>query len=883
LILRIVVITILAGTILIPFGVRGSAHFVYKIGQNQVSNVDTIDNVPDSLEIKNDSLALDSMDTDSLGGIKFSKDTLEADVNYQASDSIIFDNKHQRVYMYGDAKVTYQTITLESEFIILDWKNKLITARGVEDTMGNFSGTPVFTEDGQNYRAKVIVYNYQTKKGKIFKLITKEGEGYIHGDQVKRETNDDLYIKTADYTTCDLDDPHFSIHSSRLKVIPGKVVVTGPAYLKIEHVPVPMVLPFGIFPVSKGRKSGILFPEYGESKEQGFFLKEGGYYFAVSDYMNISLKGDVYSRGSWATRMLSNYVKRYKYLGSLKLDYAITKLGEPLTGSNTKQTNFFIKWNHRQDSRARPSSSFGASVNAGTSTFHRYNSYDYNDVLENTYSSSISYSKRWAGTPFSFSSGFSHSQSTKTRLVDLSLPDISFNMSRIQPFQRKMQVGRPKWYENTGITYSMKAKNSISVIDSLLFKESSLQKFRNGISHKVDLGTSMKVFKHFSLSPAFNYNENWYLQTYRHRWNADSAWIEQDTVNGFQAARSFTASLSLSTNIYGTMLFKKGKLKGIRHIIKPSLSLNYNPDFGNDFWGYWKDVQSDTTGKNFSSYSIFDKTIFGGPARGEVASIGMAINNSLAMKVFSKKDSVNHSRKIRLLESFRIGSNYNFVKDSLNLSRISASARTTLFEKIKLSWQGTFDPYMRDSTGRRRINRFEWNENGRAARLTHQQLNISVVGLNLNNRQRERDSDKGPKEEMDMINQNPDSYVDFNVPWSLILDYSLTISEFKDNYKAELGRIIRYDSVDIVQSFNFNVELNITPKWKITCRSGYDFVNNKFTYTSVNIYRDLHCWDMKFHWIPFGNRQSYSVDISVKSSILQDLKLSKKRDWYDYQ
>lgn len=785
---------------------------------------------------------------------------LRSKVEYSATDSIQFDVKTQTVYLYGNAEVSYEDINLKAAFIEVNWSTETLFAKGAKDSTGKDIGLPVFSENNQNFTAYAIRYNFNSKKGKITQVTTQEGEGYIHGENVKKDEQNNFYIKNGVYTTCNLDTPHYYIGARKLKVIQDDKVITGPAYLVIENVPTPFAIPFGYFPNKKGQVSGILIPSYGESTSLGFYLSNGGYYFGINDYLDLTLKGDIYTKGSWKVNTSSNYNKRYRYQGNLNLGYAITKLGEEELSNYSKSTDFFIRWNHRTDPKARPNSTFTAKVNAGSNSYFQNTSYNANDYLSNTFSSSVSYAKAGAGKPYNFSLNATHEQNNLNKTVNVTLPHFMFGLNRLYPFKSKNSV-EPKWYHKIGVSYSADARNTLSTTDSLLFKEESLTQLKNGMQHVIPVSTSFKLFKYFSLSPSFNYTERWYLKTIEKHFDTTANRALNDTVKGFKAARDFSFSTSFSTRVYGMLLFKKGPLKAIRHVITPSTSFAYRPDFGAPEWGYYQYVKSDILG-TITPYSIFETGIYGGPSMGRSGTLSFNIDNNLEMKVKSKRDTISGIKKIKLLESFNVGTSYNLAADSLNWSSLNINGRTVLFEKININFSGIADPYVIDSLGKR-LNKFELKENSRIARLTNANLSI---GFSLNKKAVSSMEKKTP-EQLSTTNINASNYVDFSIPWNLSVNYSLyytkTITE------------------TVTQSLNFNGDVNLTPKWKIGFTSGYDFINEDFTYTTISIYRDLHCWEMSFTWIPFGFHQSYNFQINVKASILRDLKLNRKRDWYD--
>jgi len=789
---------------------------------------------------------------------------LKSKVRYTAKDSIRFDISGEKVFLFGSARIVYEDIELEANYIEINWQQRQLYATGLPDSTGKNSGLPVFKQKDEKFISEKVTYNFDTRKGKITQVNTQQGDGYILGQTVKKIDDKNYFIRKGAYTTCDHPHPHYSISSNKLKVIQNNKVVTGPAYLVIEDVPTPLMIPFGYFPTRKGRASGILFPSYGESGRLGFFFKEGGYYFGMGDVVDFALTGDIYTLGSWGTKLVSNYANRYRYNGNVSISYSEIKTSEKELPDYNLYKDFFIRWNHRQDSKARPGSNFSANVNAGSSGYYQNNISSPGNYLSNTFQSSVSYSKYWTGKPYSFSASLSHSQNTITKDVSLSLPNTNFSVNRITPFKRKVAVGTEKWYEKIGVSYQNNFQNSIQTKDSLLFKENSWDQFRYGMSHSIPVSTSFKVLKHFTLSPSFSYNEKWYLQTIRKSFDAETNSVLTDTVDAFRAARDYQASASLNTRIYGMVQIRKGKIAAVRHVMSPTVSFSYRPDFSKSSFNNYKTYQINAAGET-GTYSIYENSIFGGPPSGKFGVVSFNLDNNLEMKTRHVSDTAVTLKKIKIFESLSAGVSYNTAVDSLNWSNINVSGRTTLFEKVNINFSGSFDPYISDSSGRR-INRTELDENNRIGRLTNASAS---VGFALMNSKKDRSSDKGTQQELDRINSRPEDYVDFSVPFNMMINYNISYS------KAGLLE------AQINQTLNFSGDLSLTPKWKITFNSGYDFRAKDLSYTSLGIYRDLHCWEMRINWVPFGAQENYYFQINVKSSVLQDLKLSKKNDIYD--
>lgn len=824
-----------------------------------------------------------------------SKSALDSQVNYSSNDSILFDIAEKKVYLYGDAEIKYEEVDIKANYIEISFGENLLFASGVKDSTGEIVGKPVFSEKDKSFRSDTMQYNFETKKGIIKQVITEEGEGYLHGSKIKRMPDENINIIHGKYTTCSLDDPHFYIGFNRAKVIPENKIVTGPVFLYIENVPLPVVLPFGLFPNKKGQQSGILIPTYGESANRGFFLENGGYYFGINEFVDLALRGSIYTRGSWALKTLSNYNKRYKYNGSFDLNYAVNIDGEKDLPGYSKGKDFFIRWSHTQDAKARPNSRFSANVNAGSSNYNKYNPSSSTDYLSNTFQSNIAY-QTTLFSKYNFSANIRHSQNTINKTVDLSLPEIAFSANRFYPFRKQNRVGKQKWYENINVGYNMNAKNDLSTYDSLFFSEQSIKNFRNGMKHTIPINSSVKVLKYFSLNNAINYNERWYIKTIDRNWSdginpIDSTlgYVKTDTVSGFKAARDFNFSTSLNTKLYGMFQFKKGPVKAVRHVITPSVGFTYQPDFGLYKWGNYRYYLREGVQEPIK-YSIFETGLFGSPPPNKSGNINWSLANNLEMKIKAKNDTVEEFKKIVLIDNFTISGAYDVAKDSLNFSKILMSGRTVLFKNFDIRYVAALDPYITDSLGRN-LNVLEWDRNRRLARMSNSEW---AFGLNWNYASKDKKTssstsaangavgnvptanNKVSQEEKDMVKNHPEAYVDFNIPWTINLAYTLryTNAYIYTVYPPE-------NQKKYIQTLSFYGDVNVTPKWKIGFRSGYDFENKEISYTTVDIYRDLHCWELKFNWILTGYRKSWNVTINVKSAVLQDLKLTKKKDWRD--
>jgi len=816
------------------------------------------------------------------------KSAINSKVEYSATDSISLDLENQKVYMYKDADIKYERIKQKAAYIMIDFNTSILTALPKTDSTGKKYGMPEFSEGDQAFRSEEMRYNFRSKRGFIRNVITQEGEGYLHGEVVKKMDNDVSNMRGGAFTTCNLDHPHFALRFTKAKVIPNNKIVTGPAFMTIEDVPIPIILPFGLFPNKKGQTSGVLIPTYGESRDRGFYLNDGGYYFGINEYMELKIIGDIYSRGSWALKPTFNYKKRYKYTGGFSFNYAINTSGVRETENFNKTKDFRVRWDHRQDPKARPNSQFNANVNIQSTTYNRFNPASREDLLTNQFNSSISYSTSlWERV--SLTASLTHSQNTSTRTVNFSLPDVNVSVNRFYPFRTPGKTSNLKWYDNISMNYTAKITNQIQTEDSLMFTKNMLKDFRNGVEHNIPVNLNLKVLKYFSLNNSITYKERWYTASINKTWINDTifedgdttiGYVKVDTISGLKASREYSMSSGLSTTVYGMLQFRKGPVRALRHVINPSVSINYRPDFGREELGYYRDVQVDTTGR-ISRYSIFGndehyRALFGVPSIGESGSLNFSISNNLEMKVRSKSDTITGMKKVMLIDNFTIRSTYDLAKDTLKWSPLALDARTTLFKKIQINYTAVFDPYVKDAKGVT-INKFEWDVNNRLFRKERASWRLSLSYSFSPGKNKTTSKEKTavvPEEEAEDLVNTADSYVNWNNPWNFSFNYSLAYNQN-----------LRYSPVSterkLIQTLGFNGDVNVTPKWKVNFTSGYDFQASKLSYTSVSIYRDLHCWEMRFNWIPLGPQRSWNFFIKVKAGILQDLKLNRKKDFRD--
>ena len=820
---------------------------------------------------------------------------LQSEVSSHAEDSVITDQEHQITYLYGKARVKYEDFELDADYIRLDQKNHMIFASGrIDPLTKRYIGGPI-SKQGKDkpINSDSLLFDYKTKKGKIWNPATDQDQSYLSGGVAKKLNETEVAYRNVIFSTCDLPypDTHFGIVITK-GIAEKNHIISGPAYLEIEGVPLPLVIPFGFFPKPDTRTSGVILPNPGEDQKLGFYLRNFGYYIGFSDYVDLTSLGTIYSKGSYEINETVHYLKRYKYGGTLSISYGSHNYnleGDP------PEKDFNITWTHTQDPNANPGSTFSASVNAGTSTFYTNNpatsGYNLQTLASNTLRSTINYSKTWA-TLFNLSIGLSHSQDLTTKTVSLQLPTLSFSMASFSPFDSKESIGEKKWWQKITISYSLQASNAISDLpEAELFQGNTLIKnLQTSIVHNVPIGLSLNILHYFQWGMNVDYTEHWYLQSIKKSFQRGSISgmdsLVTDTVNGFKRSYMYTLSTSLSTKIYSTVFFKgDGDIQAIRHVMTPSLSFSYNPDFTAPGFGYYKTIVSNATipyPYTTQTYSEFED---GFPSAGRQAGIGLTIDNTVEIKLKPKAtDTSGKARKIPVIQGLSLSTFYNFAADSLRLQPISVTGHTAILnQKVNISVLGTFNPYQVKvldsiSSGQiqrysQEINKFTW-QGGKFPSLTsftfsmsgslnsttfqpHQQIVPGSTLQTMNAQQAQR---------LAVINSDPSAYIDFNVPWNLSFNYSFTYSN-------------SYTSTSSSNTVMLSGDLKLTDKWKIQYNTNYDLRAGKLALTSFAIYRDLHCWDLNVQWVPFGVYKSYTVTLKVRAAILQDLKLSKRSDY----
>ena len=850
-----------------------------------------------------DSLALDSLGMDSLAAdTTKKKEPLDAPVIYEASDSIVF-TKEGYAHLYGEGKVNYQNIELTSAVITMNMDSSTVYATGVTDTAGVETGSPIFKDGETPYESKIMRYNFKTKKGFINSIVTQQGEGYVTSEEGKKGANDEIYMRHGKYTTCDNHEhPHFYLKLSMAKVRPKKNVVFGPAQLVVEDVPLPIAVPFGFFPFNSSYSSGFIMPTYGDEMNRGFYLRDGGYYFAISDQMDLKVLGEIFTKGSWGLSAASNYNKRYKFSGSFNASYLVTKTGEKNMPDYSVSKDFRIQWSHRQDAKANPNSSFWASVNFATSSYDRsslsslYNPQQYS---QNTKASSVSYSRNFPEIGLNISGAFNITQNTRDSSLSMTLPDVNISLNRIYPFKRKKSAGDERWYEKISLQYTGSITNSISTKDNLLFK-TPLTQWENGMQHKIPVSATFNLFKYINIVPSFNYTERWYLRKVKQSYDASPTsrdHVKRDTINGFNRLYDYNLSLQMNTKLYGMYkpLFMKSKELQIRHVFTPTVSYTYTPDFGKSRYGYYDTyTYTDEDGEvRTVEYSPYEGAVYGYPGKNMSQNISFSIDNNIEMKMKSDKDTTGY-KKISLID--QLGASLSYDVANKKWSDLSMNLRLKLTKSYTFNMNASFATYAYqfDENGNVVVgDRTEWSY-GRFGRFQGYSGSFSYTlnndtfkklfgkkdedEKNKDKEGKEGGEDEETEEETEEQNNNSnmrktekasvdsDGYLAFKLPWSVSLSYSYSIRE--DRSKDINIKTMRYP-YSLTHSLNVSGNFKIGSRWNMTYSTGYDFTSKEMSMTTLNITRDLHCFNMSCGLV-FGPFTSYNFSIRANSSMLTD-------------
>ena len=846
------------------------------------------------------------------------RDDLEAPVVYQSQDSMVW-YKNGNAYLYGSGQVNYQKIELKANEITIDLETSTVYAQGTTDSLGTVTGRPVFADGDTPYESQTMSYNFKSRKGFINNVTTQQGEGYMTSNTVKKGSDDEFYIRNGRYTTCeDHEHPHFYLSLTRAKMRPNQDVVFGPAYLVVADVPLPLALPFGFFPFTKDYSSGFIMPSYGDELERGFYLRDGGYYFAISDLMDLKLTGEIFTKGSWGTSLISNYRKRYKYSGNVNLSYIVTKTGEKSMPDYSASKNFKVVWSHRQDAKANPNQNFSASVNYATSNYERNNlSSMYNPALtsQSIRTSSMSYSRSFPDQKLNLSSSLNISQNMRDSTLSVTLPSLNWSVSRIYPFKKKKALGEEKWYEKISMTYSGSFSNSITAKESEILKKDLIQDWRNGVKHTIPISATFTAFKYINITPSFNYTERWYSYKIDRMWDEERMKEVRDTTYGFNRVYNYNLSVSANTKLYGFYKPLIGKkIQMIRHVLTPSVSYSLTPDFGDSRYGYYKSyTYTDAKGEvRTVDYSPYTGSLYGVPSKGKSGSISLNVSNNVEMKVNSDRDSTG-VRKISIIDELGGGISYNMAAETKPWSNLSTRIRLKLTKNYTFSLNSVWATYAYEFNENGRVivgDRTEWSY-GRFGRFQGMSQNFSYT-FNNSTWKKWKDKldqlltpsgeheEKNPSEAIahsapnkrgdkskpsgkDKVELDEDGYMAFSLPWSFSVSYGISMRE---NTSAEIKvKNMRYPYM-LTQNMNFSGNMKLSNKWNMNFSSGWDFTDKELTTTTMNISRDLHCFSMSCG-VVLKPYKSYNFSIRANSSMLADaLKYDQRSsaggnvDWY---
>ena len=842
----------------------------------------------DTLKTNSEELILQPSDTIKTDSIKKPSSAIEAIIVHKAEDYIRQNFIKNLIILHNNAEIDYKDLNIKAGHIIINNENNIVTAVGIKDSLG-YSQKPIVIQDGQESTHDSIKINIKTERALAWGTRSKVTELDTRTGVMKKVNDSTIFIRDVILTTSNKEIPDYHIKIDQGKMVPDKKIVAGRSQLFIAEVPTPIILPFAYFPLTKGRSSGFIMPSYGSNNNQGFFLQNGGYYLALSDYFDLAILGDIYTNGSYGLNLQSNYVVRYKYSGNLNVRYE--NLFNSIRGFDDfgQSSNYNIRWSHAQDAKANPNSRFTASVNMGSSTYYRQslNEYNNNSFLNNTLSSSISFQKKFVGTPFNLTSSITHSQNTNTESIIMSLPSVQVSMDRIYPFAPK-NGAKKNMLQNTGLTYNFKGDYRIDTSDEFFFKKEMFETAKSGIQHDVNLSTNTKVMKHFTLSPSARYKEVWYFDKINRIYDNINDEVVIDTIKGFNSFREYSIGASLSTTVYGDVAFKKGRIQAIRHTMRPSISYGYTPDFST----YYDEIQQSSDPLDIIEYNQFQGGIYGSPGKNLSNNIGISIANTLEAKVMSKDSTITEPKKISLLNNLNVSTSYNIAADSLKWSPMSLSAGTSFFnKKLGVNIRATLDPYAIDVSGRK-INTFNIDNNGSLFRLTNAgiTMNYSLSSASFeakDDKNNDRDKSFGSRDGTDSdgifgedLGVSNDQQLNtktektetkktklYNsaIPWNVNLAYTMNYSNPS-----------RQDEISS-HSLMFSGDIELTPKWKVGFSSGYDIKDQGFTYTQLRFNRDLDSWRLSFNWVPFGTRSTYNFYIGVKSGVLSDLKYDKQK------
>ena len=821
------------------------------------------------------------------------KSFLLENIDYEATDTVLIDPKNRSIRLYNNAKIFYEDMQIESGIIVVNYEKNEIYAGRIKDSLGEYSQFPIFKQGQDEVRPDSLRYNMDSKKAIIFNSRTEESGLNIISDKTKKENDSVYYMNRAKFTTSkNIDDPEYYFLLRKAKVIPGKKIITGPTNMYIANVPTPIGLPFAYFPISNKRSYGIIFPSFGEQNTRGYFIQNGGYYLPINDNLDLTLLGDYYTNGSHGIRVENTYLYRYRFRGNLSFRFENLIQGERGFPDYSKSSIYNLRWSHSQDAKSNPNSRFSASVNLGSSKYYQesINQVNAANYLNNTLSSSVSYSKTFVGEPqVNLSLTATHSQNTNTQTINMTLPSFQGSVSRIYPFEPKLGT-KKGIIQNINLQYSVRGENRITTTDSLFFKKEMFDSAKTGLQHNIPISTNFKLFKFFSFSASTNFQETWVFKTVNKSYDQQNQQEITEETSGFDSFRTYNFSTSLGTTVYGMYNFsEKSKIKALRHVLRPSLRFGISPPF-DQYYDSYEIVSADGLTTSQVEYSRFEGSIFGLPNKNYSSSLSLSLNNNIEAKVVDKESDEDELKKIKIFNNLNFSTSYNLALDSLNLSPIRMTGGTQLLKnKLNLNFGATFDAYALDDNNRR-INKFNINNGGGLFRVTSANLTFnyslnssenkkeskkeeSMIDESLRNGGRDDDLfgiamdtasqafNLQDEEEDEIIN---DLY-NYKIPWSLRLAYAI-------NY----NNIFNQNEISS-HSLMFSGNVDLSPKWNAGISSGYDFKNNGITYTQLRFERDLLSWRMNFSWIPFSANKQWNFFIGIKSGILSDIKYDKRR------
>lgn len=819
--------------------------------------------------------------------LKLSKDSLDAPVKYQADDSVVVLIADKKIIMYGKTQTDYKDITLKAPMVELDQQTSIMTAVNSKDSLGVVEETAYFKQGENEFTSDTIRFNFKTQKGLTVNTYTQQGEFLVIGETIKKVDENTTFVSRGRFTTCLLDEPHFAFRTNKLKVINKKLAVSGPTHPEFEGVPVPVYLPFGFFPLSQGRHSGLLPPQFTTNEQMGLGLENFGYYKVMNEYWDVETRASIYSYGGWNIHLTPRYRKRYRYNGGFSMSMQSTKQNFKGDPDFLKTKTYFLTWNHAVDSRARPGVSFSANVNAGSTKYNQFIPNNVNQNFNNQLGSSIAYSKTWKDKPFNLTLSANHNQNNVSRLININLPDAGFTVNTLYPFQKKESVGTPKWYEKLGIGYNGNFRNQVSFYDTAVKFKNLIDTLQWGAQHNIPITVSLPSLLGGALmiAPSVSYSQVWIAQKVRKKWNTATQKLDTTVTKGFFTDHNASFGLSFNTAIFGTYQFKNSKIAAIRHVIRPSFSLNYKPDLSKSHF-YTDTIFAGVTQR----FSEFEGALYSGFGEGKTGGISFQLDNNIEMKVRNKDTTSEEKyKKIRLIDGYGLSMGYNFLADSLKLSNISLYFRTNILEKISISANGNLNPYKSDIYGRD-INKYAWSDGKfNVGRLTSANISVSTsfqskpkdakkeeerkkqIENNLDNPELRADQQRL----LEYARQNPAEFVDFNIPWQVNLSYSLTyIQTRKADYSG-------YES-NLTSSAVFSGSFNLTPKWNFSVNGNFDFDTRSIQYFTMSIAREMHCWQMSINVTPVGPFRYFNISISPKASVLQDLRINRTRSFNSY-